>query len=274
VFINRIIEQFGQADAHPAETPMIAGLQLQRPDKSSPTPPEVSDWIARTPYRELIGSLNYIAVATRPDIAFAVGRLASFLDCFREEHWSAAIRVLRYLKGTKSISLVLGGTRPSSLIGWSDADYANCKDTSRSVSGYCYSLGGAMVSWRSCKQRLVADSTCYAEYIALHKSSHKAIFLRQLLDALDFPCRMGTAIHCNNDTATRLAEDQVLHSQVKHIRVKLHSICENIDLGELEILRVRSTDNIADILTKALGRSDFVRLRGYLGLRDITTRTV
>jgi len=233
---------------------MVAGLQLRRPDKSSPTPPEVSDWIAQTPYRELIGSLNYIAVATRPDIAFAVGRLASFLDCFREEHWSVAIRVLRYLKGTKSISLVLGGTRPSSLIGWSDTDYANCKDTSRSISGYCYSLGGAMVSWCSRKQRLVADSTCYAKYITLHKSSHKAMFLRQLLDALDFPCRMGTAIHCDNDAATHLAEDQVLHSQVKHIQVKLHSIRENIDLGELEILRVRSADNIADILTKALGR--------------------
>ena len=273
-FIDRILEQFGQSDAHPTDTPMVAGLQLRRPDKSSPIPPEVAEWIARTPYRELIGSLNYIAVATHPDIAFAVGRLASFLDCFREEHWSAAIRVLRYLKGTKSLSLVLRGTRPSSLIGWSDADYANCKDTSRSVSGYCYSLGGAMVSWRSRKQRLVADSTCYAEYIALHESSHEAMFLRQLLDALDFPCRMSTPIHCDNDAATRLAEDQVFHSQVKHIRVKLHAIREHIDLGELEVTRVRSADNIADILTKALGRPDFLRLRGYLGLRDFTTRSV
>jgi len=171
-FIDCILEQFGQSDAHPTDTPMVASLQLHRPDKLSPIPPEVAEWVAWTPYRKLIGSLNYVAVATCPDIAFAVGRLASFLDCFREEHWSAAIRVLRYLKGTKSLSLVLGGTWPSSLIGWSDADYANCKDTSRSISGYCYSLRGAMVSWRSRKQRLVADSTCYTEYITLHESSH------------------------------------------------------------------------------------------------------
>ena len=108
-FIDCVIEQFGQADAHPADTPMVAGLQLRHPDKLAPTPSKVAEWVACTPYQELIGSLNYIAVTTRPDIAFAIGRLASFLDCFRQEHWSAAIRVLHYLKGTRTLSLVLGG---------------------------------------------------------------------------------------------------------------------------------------------------------------------
>lgn len=135
-FIDRIVEQFGQADAHSVDTPMVAGLQLRRPDKSVPVSPDVAEWIARTPYRELIGSLNYIAIVTRPDIAFAVGCLASYLDCFRIEHWTAAVRVLRYLKGTRTLSLVLGGSPPSSLVSYSDADYANCKDTSRSINGY------------------------------------------------------------------------------------------------------------------------------------------
>ena len=81
-FIDHIVTQFGQTDAHPVETPMIAGLQLRRPDKLVPTPPEVEEWSVCTPYRELVGSLNYIAVATRPDIAYPVGRLASFLDCY------------------------------------------------------------------------------------------------------------------------------------------------------------------------------------------------
>ena len=273
-FIDRIVDQFGQGDAHPVDTPMVAGLQLRRPDKSVATPPEIQAWSARTPYRELVGSLNYIAVATRPDIAYAVGRLASFLDCYREEHWVAAIRVLRYLKGTRSLCLVLGGSRPPSLLGYSDADYANCKDTSRSVSGYCYSLGSGAISWRSRKQRTVADSTCYAEYTALHETSREAIFLRQLLDNLAFPCRGSTPIHCDNDAATRLAEDHVLHSEVKHIRVKLHTIRDYIAFGDVKVLRVRSEDNIADILTKPLGRTDFLRLRGYLGLRDVGSRSV
>ena len=128
-----------------------------------------------------------------------------------------------------------------------------------------------MISWSSRKQRLVVDSTCYTEYIALHESSHKAIFLHQLLDDIGFPCCSSTPLHCNNDAATRLAEDHVFHSQVKHIHVKLHSIHDMIAFGNIKLLRVRSEDNSADILTKSLSRSDFLRLRGYLGLRDMAT---
>ena len=76
--------------------PMIAGAHLQRPDKSVPIPTDVAEWIDKTPYWPLVGSLMYLAVATRLDISYAVGRLSSFLDCYRPEHWAAAIRVLRY----------------------------------------------------------------------------------------------------------------------------------------------------------------------------------
>jgi hypothetical protein len=99
-FIDRILAKFNQSDVHPCDTPMIAGLQLTRPDKSQPVSPHILEWMQRTPYRELVGSLNYLAVATHPDITFAIGRLASFLDCYRDEHWNAAIRVLCYIKGT------------------------------------------------------------------------------------------------------------------------------------------------------------------------------
>jgi len=99
-FINRLIKRFNLSEAHPTDTPMVQGLLVCHPDKSIPVDPEVAAWVDATPYQELVGSLNYIAVATRPDISFAVGCLASVLDCYRPEHWSAALRVLQYLKGT------------------------------------------------------------------------------------------------------------------------------------------------------------------------------
>lgn len=82
------------------------------------------------PYCELVSSLNYIAIATYLDISYAVGQLASFLDCYQPEHWTTAIWVLCYLKCTKTLVLVLGRTHYPSLLGYSDADYMNCKDTS------------------------------------------------------------------------------------------------------------------------------------------------
>ena len=100
---------------------------------------------------------------------------SSFLDCYTPDHWSAAIRVLRYLKGTRSLSLVLGCDRSPSLVGYSDSDYANCVDTSRLISGHCHSLGAGVISWSSKKQKVVADSSCYAEYIALHDASHETL---------------------------------------------------------------------------------------------------
>ncbi len=220
----------------------------------------------RTPYRELVGSLNYLAVATHPDISFAVGILASFLDCYRDEHWNAAICVLRYVKGTRDLSLTLGGSSPLSLVGYSDSDFANCRSTSRSISGYTFSLGTGTVSWNSKKQKHAADSSCYAEYITLHHAGKELIFLRELLEGLGHPHASATPLHCNNDAARRLAEDPSNHANVKHFHVKYHTTRDLVEWGLAHVARIRSSDNIADILTKALTKPDFEHLCSKLGL--------
>ncbi len=81
-FIDRLITCFSLSDAHSVDTPMVQGLQIRRPDKSTPPDADLLGWMERMPYRKLIESLNYITVVTRLDISFAVGRLASILDCY------------------------------------------------------------------------------------------------------------------------------------------------------------------------------------------------
>jgi hypothetical protein len=250
---------------------MVAGLQLHKPNTSAPMPPDITDWAEKTPYRKLVGSLMYLGVATRPDIAYAVGRLVTFFDCYRPEHWDAAIRILRYLKGTRLYALTLGGNNPLQLGGYSDSDYTNCIDTSCSISGYCFTLGSGMISWRSKKQSTVADSSCYAEYIALHDTTHKIVFLRQLLEGLHILPSGATPLFCDNDAATRLAEDHVWHSHTKHIRVKYHSTREHVLAGDIAVSRVGSKDNTADIFTKPLACLDFQCLRHYLGIKEPAT---
>ena len=83
-----------------ADTPMVTGLQLCHSDNFIPISPEILKWRVATPYRELVGSLMYLAVTTCPDIAFTVRQLSPFLDCYTSNHWSVAMRILRYLKGT------------------------------------------------------------------------------------------------------------------------------------------------------------------------------
>jgi Reverse transcriptase (RNA-dependent DNA polymerase) len=268
--IDRVIEQFGQLDAHPVDTPIPTGVQILRPNKNLPISGLLASWMERTPYRSLVGTLNYLAVATRPDIAYAVGRLASVLDCYRPEHWDAAIRVVRYLKGTRLFCLRLGGSNSVQPIGFSDSDYANCPVTSRSIGGYCFSLGSGMVSWQSHKQPHTADSTCYAEYIALHDASHEVMFLRQLMEGLEMLFVDPTHLYCDSESARKLTEDQRWHSRTKHIRVKYHSIRDLIDFDELRVLGVRTHDNTADIFTKPLARPAFERFRHYLGLHPPT----
>ena len=145
-YINHLLSHFEVGDAWTADTPMIAGLQLCCPDNSAPESPKILKWRVAMPYRELMGSLMYIAVATRPDIAFTVRRLSSFFDCYTPDHWSAAMHIFRYLKGTQSLCLVLGCDWAPSLIGYSDSDYTNCPDTSRSISSHCHSLSVGMIS--------------------------------------------------------------------------------------------------------------------------------
>ncbi len=265
--IDHIVEQFGQLDAHPVDTPMVPGLQITQLDKSLPIPANIASWIHRTPYRSLVGTLNYLAVATRPDIAFAVRRLATVLDCYQPEHWDAAIRVVRYFKNTRLFSLDLGGYNAIRPIGFSDSNYANCPTTSRSIGGYCFSLGSGMISWALHKQPHTADSSCYAEYISLHDASHELIFLHQLLEGLDMPLSDAMPLYCDNDTARQLTEDQRWHSKVQHFHIKYHSTRDLVDSGKLHILRVRSSDNTADIMTKSLTRTQFERLCNYLGIR-------
>jgi hypothetical protein len=265
-FIDKVVNWFNLSDAHSCDTPMVAGLVLRRPDKAIPIPPEIVEWQAQTPYHMLVGALNYIAVGTQPDIAFTMGHLSSFMDCYTLDHWSTTIHVIRYLKGTRTFRLTLGGTNPLHLVGYSDSDYANCPDTSCSISGYCFNLGSGTISWMSKKQRIITDSSCYAEYIALHDSSHELAFLRELLTGLNFTPSAATPLLCDNDTVQRLAEDHVGHPNVKHIQVKFHHICELVEDSAISLTHVCSSDNTADILTKPLTQGDFLHLWDYLSI--------
>jgi len=149
---------------------------------------------------------------------------------------------------------------------YSDSDYAGCYHTSRSTSGYVFTLHGAPVAWSSTRQSVVATSTTQAEYIGMSNAGDEAVHLRNLLTELGIPQTEPTFIYEDNFGAICLAEDPINHKKTKHYRVKWHHIRELVTDGTILFFQVSTHDNIADIFTKALPRptfQKFVRLLGF-----------
>ena len=135
-----------------------------------------------TLYRSIVGGLCYL-VHMRPDIAFAVGYVSRFMEDHREDHWAAVKRLLRYIKGTMNHGIVFPKTGRSRLqfTVFSDADMAGDIDGRRSTSGVLVFLESAPISWLSLKQKVVALSTCEAEYVAAATAACQVVWLRRLL---------------------------------------------------------------------------------------------
>eukprot|EP00253_Pinus_taeda_P033276 PITA_33276 len=155
-YVRYLSNRFGMRECNPLTTPMEQNIKL--------TSIEGKQFEDATKYRQLVGSLNY-QTTTRPNISFAVGILSRFMQKPCEGHWSAAKRVL-------------------SLIGYSDSDFDGDKETGVSTSGYAMSLGSGVVSWRSHKQSVLADSITEAEYVAAAEATKEIVWLRKILEDL------------------------------------------------------------------------------------------
>jgi hypothetical protein len=210
--------------------------------------------------------MMYVAVSTRPDIAFAVGHLTGFLDCYNFDHWRAAVRVLRYLKGTRTLGLVLGGTADIALKGFSDSDFANDLAKRKSVMGYTFSLGSGAILWASRRQKVVTVSSTEAEYIAASEAAKEICWLRILLRGITVPVDSPTPLLGDNNGAHILACDPAFHARAKHIDNRYHHIRDCVEKKKIFLPHVPTSDNVADALTKALPAPVFLRHRTSLGL--------
>ena len=241
-YIDKLLTQFGLEDAKGAKTPMEAKPCLDE-DK------ELED----TPYRELIGGLLYLSLRTRPDITFAVTKLAQYSSNYNRSHWNSAKRILRYLKDTRDYKLSYRPTGQK-LSAFADADWATSNEDRKSTSGYIVMLAGSPVTWKSAKQTITAFSTMEAEYVSVATCARE---IRNLLKSLSLEELIGksTQILCDSQTAIAHAENYISNSRTKHIGIKYHFIREKVMDGTIELKYVRTDENLADILTKPLNKN-------------------
>ena len=266
-YIDAIVETYHLSDANPAPTPLAPGTILSKDD--CPQTPEDIEAMRKVPYQNAVGALNHIAVMTRPDIAFAVHKVAQFNSNPGPKHWSAVKRIIRYLKGTRDHVLTLGGQSDSALTitAYSDADFANSKDHGRSVSGYAMMLGNGCFSWSAKKQTVVALSTAQAEYNAALHAGREVLWLRQLRLEIGFPLTVPTPLRIDNtSTISIISNPEEVSKRSKHFRLTGFWLSEEAEAGTFDISHVESASNLADIFTKALPPDTHWRLAKQLGL--------
>jgi hypothetical protein len=225
-------------------------------------------------FRQLVGSLRYLADKTRPDISYSVGQLARHMQDPRREHWLAAKHVLAYLRGTIKFSLrfMRSGKNANQLriVGWSDSDWAQDPDNFSSTSGYVFTYAGGAISWRSKKQPMIARSSAEAELIALDLASREGLWLRKLERALKLD-NGPTPIREDNEAAIAISEKNHRTQRTKHISVKFFAICEDVERGSFKIEPVASADNTSDTFTKGLERTKFIQFRAAMGIVELPT---
>jgi hypothetical protein len=189
----------------------------------------------------------------------------------RGSHWAAVKQILRYLAGTVNYGCIYKKLSKSKtkITGYSDSDLAGDVDDRKSTSGSVFLLGTSLVTWCSQKQRVVALSSCEAEYIASANAACQGIWLSRLLSGLLGIQTPKVKLLVDNKSAIALSKNPVHHDRSKHIDTRYHFIRDCVERGEVEVDHVGTADQLADILTKALGRVRFVELRQQLGVIQV-----
>ncbi|GJX91317.1 putative ribonuclease H-like domain-containing protein [Tanacetum coccineum] len=217
-------------------------------NKALPKDEEVEDVDVHL-YRSMIGSLMYLT-AFRPDIMFAVCACARFQVTPKVLHLHAVKRIFRYLKGQPKLGLWYPRDSPFDLEAFSDSDYAGASLDRKSTTGGCQFLGKRLISWQCKKQTVVANSTTEAEYVAAANCCGQVLWIQnQMLDyGFNF---MNTKIYIDNESTICIVKNPVFHSKTKHIEIRHHFIRDSYEKKLIQVIKIHTDHNVADLLTKA-----------------------
>lgn len=255
-YTTKILKRFNHDQCNPVSTPIEKGMVTDEGNYENDRPVP-----AGTPYREAIGSLLYLATISRPDISFAVNYLSRHSSGPMMSHWKMVGRVFQYLRGTVDYGIKFDGG--SELVAYTDSDYGGEEESRKSTSGVLLMRGGPLV-WFSKKQHVVANSTAEAEYRAAVSSIDDVSWMRRICKELriletDEP----TTLYVDNESAITMlhnSHEGKTTKGKKHIEISRKFIQQNI--GKTVLPRhVQTSCQLADILTKPLGKNLFIKLR-------------
>lgn len=255
-YIDQLLSKFNLNDCKTVDTPMEVKLNISKAEAGLNN---------HLPYQQLIGSLMYLSVLTRPDISYSISFLSQFNNCHANEHWEYAKRVLKYLKQTKSYGIKYCKEGNSEITGYVDADWASNSVDRRSYTGMCFLLSNGAISWECKKQKCIALSSTESEYISLSEACKEALYLKAL--QYEITNKMYTiSLYNDNQGAQKLCANPVFHKRTKHIDIKYHFCRDLVKDQIVKILYLPTADMPADILTKSLCSTKHYKFMSLLGI--------
>jgi hypothetical protein len=259
-YINDKLKQFNMQECKHSSTPSSLESLTHIHDQ-----PSLDN---ATQYRQIVGSLMYASIITRPDITYSTNILTRFMQQPQSHHLTAAKRVFRYLSSTSNLGLLysLSPHKPNDIVivGWCDADWGGNKIDRKSTSGNCIFINNNLVSWQTKKQHTVALSSAEAELISLIEVVKDILFFRNLLTQLNYNIIYPINIYCDNQSAIKIAEHEVTRERTKHIDIKYHFLQQYITNKIISLTWVESKNQLADIFTKSLPSELFSSHRSKL----------
>lgn len=256
-YAREILERFDMAECKPRSIPIETKLDLETGNGEDKT---------TQPYRELLGSLMYLMLGTRPDLSFAVNKMSRYQENATDQHWSYLKSILRYVRGTTDYKLIYSRDDDNPISAFADSDWANDREDRKSTTGYLIKVFGNVVVWSSKKQQQVTLSSTEAEYVAACAAVQETLWIEKLLTDLDIEIDYPIEIYEDNFGCVMISKNPET-KRSKHIDVRFHFLRNLVWEGRYVLKQVSTDLQQADILTKGLSRQIFEKFVGLMSLK-------
>jgi hypothetical protein len=265
-YIEELLVRLGLEDSPTALSPSRGGKAGRLTKEMSPRNQAERNTMASVPYAQAVGALHWLVRATCPLIAHAVAEVARFVSDPGHLHWQAVVRIFCYLKRVKDVPFRVKSDGTMHLAAYSDASWTSCDDAKSYTAFFVY-VGGALVSWRSRRQPEWAQSATEAEYIAAVAASNECVWWRNIIEEM---WRQGermpaTQIFVDNTGAIQQSQHACAFDATKHYKLAWHVVRDRTEKAELELRPIRSSLELADVISKNLHPGSFIKM-GSLAL--------
>ncbi|RLM79074.1 putative gag-pol polyprotein [Panicum miliaceum] len=267
-YIEKVLKKYNMHKCSCTPAPVVKGDKFGQ--FQSPRNQLEIDQMSSIPYASVVGSIMYAQVCTCPDLAFITGILGRYQSNLEMDHWKAVKKILRYLQGTKDYMLTYKKSENLVVVGYSDADFADCVDTKKSTSGYVFTLANGAISWKSSKQSLTAASIMQAEFVACYEAVEQAVWIKgfipglRVVDSISKPLKL----YCDNKAAVFYASNNKSSGGAKHVDIKFYVVKDRVQDRTIELEHISTKEMLADPLTKGLPPNKFRELIAGMGLLD------